>query len=387
MAITDATTTTALPSASPEQLGIDPRALARLYDRIERHIADGRYPGAAVALARHGQLAAARAFGLARLGDADQPAMPAGAGTLWLLYSQTKPVVSCAIWRLIERGALRFHDAVAEYLPEFARHGKGKVTIFHLLTHQAGFPNAPALPAAIWEDHAALRAAVCDFTLEWEPGARVVYHGAASHWTQAMLIEAVAGRDYRAYIREEITGPLGLDSLWVGVPDELHWRVAHIHEPAGDGHTPFTDEQNTPAHWRAGIPGGGGYATAPDLAAFYQMLLGLGALNGVRVVSPRTVQYATRNHTGERVDEAMEMPMHRGLGVHLRGATPAIRGLGSTASPGTFGHGGVGSSYSWADPETGVSFSYLTNSRVPEPWHSQRLDEIATLAHAAVVEL
>ncbi len=386
MAVTGSTTTTALQPASPEQLGIDPQALARLYEQIERHIAAGRYPGAAVAMARRGKLVAARTFGLARLAAAEQPAMPAGDGTLWLLYSQTKPIVSCAIWQLVERGALRFHDAVAEYLPEFARHGKGRVTLYQLLTHQAGFPGATVPPAA-WEDHALLREAVCDFTLEWEPGARVVYHSGAAHWVQAALIEAATGQDYRAYIREQIAAPLGLQRLWVGVPDALHGQLAFIYGSDTPGaHEALTDG-NQPAIWRAGIPGGGGYATAVDLVAFYQMLLGLGALNGVRILGPRIVQYATRNHTGERVDERMGMPMHRGLGVHLRGATPAIRGLGSTASPGTFGHGGVGTSYSWADPETGVSFSYLTNGRVAEPWHSQRLDEIATLAHAAVVEL
>lgn len=375
----------ATPAAELERFGIDVAALARLYERIEGHITAGRYPGAAVALARHGEIVAARSFGHARLADGASPAMPATDETLWLLYSQTKPVVSSAIWQLVERGHLRFHDRVAEYVPEFAQHGKEKVTLYQLLTHQAGFPHARAITPDLWEDHAALRAAICDFTPEWEPGARVVYHGAAAHWVQALLIEAVTGRDYREHIRDAILGPLGLDSLRVGVPDALHARVAHIHDPRADGHTALADGQNTPAHWRAGIPGGGGYATAKDLAIFYQMLLGLGALRGVRLLSPRMVQYATRNHTGERVDEAMGMPMHRGLGVHVRGTTPTIRGLGSIASPSTFGHGGAGTSYSWADPETGVSFTYLTNGRVAEPWHSQRLDEIATLAHAAVI--
>ena len=386
MAIADPARTAVLEPVSPESAGIDPVALARLYARIERHIAEGRYPGAAVALARRGKLVAARTFGLARLAGDGEADRSADAGTMWLLFSQTKPVVSCAIWQLVERGQLRFHDAVAEYLPDFARHGKGKVTLHQLLTHQAGFPSAGVPPAA-WEDHALLREAVCDFKPEWEPGARVVYHSGAAHWVQAALIEAVTGQDYRAYLREQITGPLGLDGLRVGVPDALHGRLAHIYRPGGGGaHQPLAD-RNTPAYWRAGTPGGGGYATAVDLAAFYQLLLNLGALNGVRILSPRTVQYATRNHTGERVDEGTGMPMHRGLGVHVRGVTPAIRGLGSVASPATFGHGGAGSSYSWADPETGVSFSYLTNSQVAEPWHSQRLDEIAVLAHAAVVEL
>jgi CubicO group peptidase (beta-lactamase class C family) len=86
------------------------------------------------------------------------------------------------------------------------------------------------------------------------------------------------------------------------------------------------------------------------------------------------------------VDEDMGMPMHRGLGPHVRGLTPTIRGLGTIASPGAFGHGGAGSSYSWADPESGVSFSYLTNARADEPWHSHRMDKISTLAHAAIVD-
>jgi CubicO group peptidase (beta-lactamase class C family) len=121
--------------------------------------------------------------------------------------------------------------------------------------------------------------------------------------------------------------------------------------------------------------------------AFYQMLLQLGRLNGTRILGPRTVQYVTRNHTGDRLDERFGMPMHRGLGVHVRGSTSTIRGLGSTAAPNTFGHGGAGTSYSWADPGTGVSFTYLTNSQLAEPYHSKRLDEIMTIAHSAVVEL
>jgi len=253
-----------LQSASPESTGIDPAALDRLYAQIEGHIEDGRYPGAAVAMARHGKLVAARAFGQARQAHDGQAPVTADNDTLWLLYSQTKPVTSSAIWRLIERGKLRFHDTVAEYLPDFARNGKGKVTLHQLLSHQGGFPNAN-IPSAAWEDHALLRKLVCDFTLEWEPGARVVYHGWAAHWTQAALIEAVTGQDYRDYIHENITGPLGLRQLCVGVPDELHSQTAFMYSPDENGVHRSLAEQNTPAHWRAGVPGGGGYATPTDL--------------------------------------------------------------------------------------------------------------------------
>jgi CubicO group peptidase (beta-lactamase class C family) len=120
------------------------------------------------------------------------------------------------------------------------------------------------------------------------------------------------------------------------------------------------------------------------MAALYQMMLQGGSLNGTRLFSRRLIEFVTRNHTGDMVDGGMGMPMHRGLGVHVRGITETIRGLGTLASPRTFGHGGVGSSYCWGDPDSGVSFAYLTNSRIPDPWHSDRLDRVANLVHSAI---
>ena len=90
-------------------------------------------------------------------------------------------------------------------------------------------------------------------------------------------------------------------------------------------------------------------------------------------------------HVGDRGDEQMNgIPMHRGLGPHVRGDSDRIRGLGTIGAQATFGHGGAGTSYSWADPESGVSFSYLTNYMAPDPWHSARLDRVANLVHAAI---
>jgi CubicO group peptidase (beta-lactamase class C family) len=115
------------------------------------------------------------------------------------------------------------------------------------------------------------------------------------------------------------------------------------------------------------------------------MLLGKGRMGGARVLSPRLIDYVTRSHTGETPDVQMDgIPMHRGLGPHVRGLSERIRGLGTLAAPDTFGHGGVGSSYSWADPASGVSFSYLTNYVQPDPWHSARLDRVSNLVHAAI---
>jgi CubicO group peptidase (beta-lactamase class C family) len=370
-----------LPAADPASLGLDPGRIEQLYQLIESHIAGGRYPGAQVAMARHGKLASSRTFGWARTQPEPRPAKD---DTLWLLFSQTKVITAATVWTLVDRGALRFDDKVSDYIPEFARNGKGEITLFQVLTHQGGFPTATVPPEA-WADHELLRRTVCDFTLEWTPGSKVHYHGASAHWTAAVLIEAVTGRDFREVIRTELLDPLGLSDIVVGVPAALQERCVDMHQITDRQMTPEAD-RNTAAHRAAGVPGGGGYATAAAMAAFYQMLLAGGTLNGARVLSPRVIQFATRNHTGDRVDENMGIPMHRGLGPHVRGTTPTIRGLGTIAAPATFGHGGAGTSYSWADPDSGVSFSYLTNGRAEEPWHTARLDRISTIAHAAIVE-
>jgi CubicO group peptidase (beta-lactamase class C family) len=371
-----------LDSASPASLGLDGRQLDRLHELVTRHVAEGRYPAAQLAVARHGKLAGVWTLGDARL----EPARAAATDdTLWLLYSNTKVLTACAVWLLVERGALAFTDRVAEHLPGFEAHGKSEITLIQLLTHQAGFPNAD-VPKAAWEDHELLRRTVCGFTLEWTPGSRVHYHGRAAHWTAAALIEALTKTDYRVFIRDQVIEPLGLGrDLYVGLPDREHARAVDMHEPAPDGrgHVKRADENNAEFR-RAGTPGGGGYGTARAMAAFYQMLVHGGALDGVRFLAPRTVAYVTRNFTGDRVDGYMGMPMHRGLGPHARGTTDTIRGLGSLGSPRTFGHGGVGSSYCWGDPDSGVSFAYLTNSRLPDPWHAQRLELVSNLVHTAI---
>jgi CubicO group peptidase (beta-lactamase class C family) len=370
-----------LPTSTLEQVGLDAAAIDRLVDLVSRHIADGRYPGAQLAVARHGKLALFRAIGDARL---DPKRVPARDDTLWLLYSNTKVLTACAVWLLAERGALSFTDTVAAHVPGFEANGKGEITIIQLLTHQAGFPSAD-MPSQAWDDHELLRKTVCEYALEWAPGSRVHYHGRAAHWTAAAMIEAITRQDYRAFIRDEVIAPLGLaDDIFVGLPDAQHERAADMHEPGPDARPARRADENNAALRRAGTPGGGGYGTARGMAAFYQMLLAGGTLGGRRLLSPRTVAYVLRNYTGDRVDGYMGMPMHRGLGPHRRGTTDTIRGLGSLASPRTFGHGGVGSSYCWADPDSGVSFSYITNNRVPDPWHSLRMDRVSNAVHAAI---
>src|SRR5712692_8060896 len=363
-----------LPTSNPRALGFAQKPLEHFDRLIRAHLEEGRYPGAQIALARNGQLALYRSYGDART---EGGRVPASGDTLFLLFSQTKVLTSSSIWALVEEGKLSFMDKISDHLPEFAARGKADITLHQVMTHQGGFPSGD-VSRETWTDHTRMRAEVCDFSLDWTPGSRLQYHPRAAHLTQAMVIEAVTGRDYRDVIRDLVLAPLGLaNDIFVGVPHEHQDRCADT----------YADEKrdNSPEFKAAGMPSGGGYATARGMAAFYQMLVGGGRLGDLRMFSPRLVAYVTRNHTGERGDDAMGgIPMHRGLGPHVRGDSERIRGLGAIAAPQTFGHGGAGASYSFADPTSGTSFTYITNFMSPDPWHSARLDRVANLVHAAI---
>jgi CubicO group peptidase (beta-lactamase class C family) len=363
-----------LPESNLAALGFAAKPLDHLDALIRSHIDEGHYPGAQIALARHGKLALFRTYGNART---ESGTVPATNDTLFLLFSQTKVLTSSAVWTLVEEGKLSFMDKVADFLPEFAARGKADITLEQVMTHQGGFPSGDVTKAT-WTDHALMRAQVCDFSLEWTPGTRLQYHARAAHLTQAMVIEAVTGQDYRNVIRDRVIEPLGLgNDIFVGMPESQQNRCADTYAPE--------PRDNSAAFRAAGMPSGGGFATARGMAAFYQMLGHGGRLGNTRLFSPRLIAYVARNHTGESPDFQMGgIPMHRGLGPHVRGESDRIRGLGTIGAPVTFGHGGAGSSYSWADPSSGVSFSYLTNFQSPDPWHSARLDRIANLAHAAI---
>ena len=383
-------------------VGLDAATLARLEQVIAAHREAGHYPGCQLAIACQGKLLLDRSFGMARMGDGlrveddpwdtgdaqgtDDAALAASPETLWVLYSNTKMLLAACLWRLAEAGALRFADPVAAYLPAFGQHGKEAVTLHHLITHQAGFPHAD-LPAVLWEDMREVLAYYSAVVPEWEPGSRVHYHALSAHWVLALVIEELCGTGYREAVRELVIRPLGLEGeLVMGLEAAHHPRIAYLYEPdpRRPGSLRLRAESLSPMWQRSAVPGGGAYGTARGMAAFYQALLLGGRLGGRQWLSSRTLAYAIRNYTADRIDTFMGMPMHRGLGPHLRGASIAMRGLGDIAPPETFGHGGVGSSYCWGDPTSGVSFAYLSNARSPEPWHSQRMNLLSNLVHAAV---
>ncbi len=327
-----------------------------------------------VALAHRGEVVASATFGRARFGAEERDA---GEDTLFAIYSVTKAIVSAASWILLQEGALRLEDRVVDYLPEFGTHGKDVVRVEQLLTHTSGFPTA-RLPTLDWEDPDRRGAHFAAWQLEWEPGSRFTYHSTASMWVLAALIERVSGVDYRHFVRARITGPLGLSNLHIGLPQGQDHRVPEvvcIGEPMSqetratspvDAPVVTLDmlgHANDPVLRAVGDPAGGGLACAVDVARFYQAILADAEGRGPGIWHAEQIRDACSVRSGDFLDPMTQQLALRGLGVVLAGESGGMwRGFCDGCSARAFGHMGAGGQISWADPETGLSFVFLTNA-------------------------
>ena len=376
-------------AATPEEVGIDSERLETLFARAKLDVDEGVLPSAQVAVARQGRLAGVRTFGEARQGGAEAPATDR---TLYCVFSTTKAVVAAAIWLLLEEGLLRLQERVADIIPEFGTNGKDVVTVEQVLLHTAGFPYAPYHPEH-WGDRSKLLEAFAKWRLDWEPDSLFEYHATSAHWVLGEIIYRRSGSDYRTFIRQRITGAMGLHELFVGLPPEHDGRVAEVRfvgelvEPPG-GWGEVTPEAilgfNRPRVWRVGVPGAGAIASAAELALFYQLLINRGeTVDGKRVLKPETIEFATAVRTKERHrDRVLGIPANRGLSIIVAGddGNAHMRGFGRVASPQAFGHPGAGGQVAWGDPETGISVGYCTDGFVDWLTLGRRMTAISSLA-------
>jgi CubicO group peptidase (beta-lactamase class C family) len=307
---------------------------------------EGGIPACQVAIAVDGELVLFEAFGDCTI----ESRFP--------VYSATKPLVASAIWQLIGDGLLDVSKPVAHYVPEFATNGKDVVTVEQVMLHTAGFPLAP-MRAVEGADPERRLSRFASWRLDWEPGSRFEYHPAAAHWVLAELLERLRCADFRDVIADRITTPLGLPRL-LGIPEDQ--QDGYV-EPAvaDDGERWVIDGLATPAARAAGVPGGGGIATAADLVLFHQALLHdpKGLWDAAVLADAKT------NVRCNLPDPMMGVPVNRSLGLVLAGHDGKHRlrqgGFGKGCSPTAFGHNGAHFQYGWTDPATGVSFAYLNN--------------------------
>jgi len=345
----------------PETAGLDPEKVQALVARAHQEVDAGLLPSCQLAIARHGQVAVFETIG-------------ATPGSRYVMYSATKAFVASAFWLLLQAEKITLDTKVADVIPEFATNGKDVVTVEQVLLHTCGFPYAPFGPPE-WASRDERLAAFARWRLGWEPGTRFEYHGTAAHWVLAELIERVDGRDHRVFLHDEVLDPLGLDDIELGVAPD---RLREVNRPVSCGEPASADELEAVLGVRdlgllvipkeqllmladddalaVGVPGGGGVTSAIGVVRFYQALMHGGPWNER---TRRALTIDVRN----RLPDLRRIPANRTLGLVVKGDDEwsSMRGFGKTCSARTFGHDGAGGQIAFADPDTGISFCYLTN--------------------------
>lgn len=336
------------------------RLRGRVRQEIEFGLQFGGIEGCTVAIGYGNEILWEEGFGAARQ---DTPI---------LMLSITKTVLESALWHLFAEG-LDPETAVVEIIPEFMGGTQPDISIAMIETHLAGFARLPMSDAST-VDRSARLDAFRSWRLETPPGA-YEYNPINGGWVLAEIIDRVAGTDYRTFLRDSVLGPLGLadvHQICLGV-DECDFTEILLHLNYMDGFTPdpalrkpIACGLDTLAGLATGVPAVGAVGTATGVARLYQAYLH----NPKKLWEPALLVKARDRVRVATVDPAGR-PIRRSLSF-VHAGDPAERYgertfFGPTTSERAFGHQGQGGQIAWADPATGLSFAFLTNTVVFPP--------------------
>jgi CubicO group peptidase (beta-lactamase class C family) len=315
------------------------------------------FPGAVVLVGHRGRIVKNEAFGHAVLyADAAgtllpaEQRVPARTDTIYDLASLSKLFTSMVAMRLVEQGRLDLSAPVVTYLPAFASHDKGAITVEQLLTHTSGLLPDPVPP--LWQVPEEQRvSAVLDTTPAAPPGTR--YYADLNMMVAALIAQALTGTTLDVLVREWITAPLTMTSTMYNPPASLLPRIAaqeHQSNPSRGMVRGIVHDENA---WALGGVAGhaGVFSTADDLAILAQTLLDGGSYGHARILSEHTVAQMLTDRTGQ----------HQGLGFELNRQWY----MGALATPYTAGHTGFTGTDIVIDPTTASFVILLTNAVHP----------------------
>ncbi len=339
--------------------------LERTVAAIQRGMDEGAHVGALLHVRRAGETVAELAMGTAR------PGIDMTTTTLMPWLSCTKPITAAAVLQQWERGALALDDPVAKHVPEFAANGKATVTIRHLLSHTGGFPTADGDLAA-----------VCASPLEtdWVPGHRAAYHPRGAFLVLGEVVRRLDGRDFDAYVSEELLEPLDMGDTWLVLAPERYTaygdRVGVMYDTKDPKNPRPIHRLELPDGYAPLHPGGSAIGPVADLARFFTAL----SSGGGGVLSPQTVDDMTARQRAGLVDETFGQIIDWGLGVmvnswHYRKRSTSY-GYGDRAGWRAFGHGGAESSIAFADPENDLVVALICNGMPGEARNHRRTQRI-----------
>jgi CubicO group peptidase (beta-lactamase class C family) len=381
-------------TADPVQLGIDPDRLTRIDNHFQRYVDDGRLAGYQLTVSRRGEVAHLSSVGLADI----EAGRAVETDTLWRIYSMTKPITSVAAMMLYEQGAFELTDPISRWLPEFSEprvYTAGPATkpatvpatepirVWHLLTHTAGltygfhnthvtdeiYRNAGfgfGAPSGL--DLAGVVAGWAALPLAFQPGSEWLYSVATD--VLGRLVEVWSGESLDAYFAANIFGPLDMRDTAFYVPADDLDRLAALYAVTPEIPVKFRYDELGKAAWLKPrwLSGGGGLVSSSrDYLRFCHMLLGGGALDDARLLSPRTVRYMMSNHLPGGADlQSFGRPLFAetrydgvgfGLGFAVTLDPVAYKTLTGTAEA---YWGGMASTAFWVDPAEDLAVIFMT---------------------------
>jgi len=422
---------TPVSDVKPEAVGISSERLERVSAWLNQQIASERLAGASVAVGRKGHLVYHQTAGLA-----DQEGGQAFAeDTILRIFSMTKPITTVAAMMLYERGCFQLDHPVARYIPAFEQTQvwcggaiddvepqATRMTVRQLMTHTSGLTYGfmhqnvvdeayrgrgldqnKAMNLAEWVD------ALAEVPLIAQPGTQWNY--SVSTDVLGRLVEIWSGQDLNTFFKQEIFEPLGMVDTGFAVASDQAHRLASLYRPSNgavmgakspaasplkdrDPGLQLLDEAHSSAYLKMPtfFSGGGGLvSTLFDYCRFCEMLLQGGSLNGVRLLSPKTVEFMRKNQLPDGADmAAMGQPVwsetnYEGIGFGVGWAVvidPVKANI--VASTGEHHWGGAASTFFWLDPEESLYVVFMTQLLPSSTYPLRR--ELRTQIYQALVD-
>jgi CubicO group peptidase (beta-lactamase class C family) len=341
----------------------------------------GVHPAVQVCVRRNGIAVCDRAIGHARgngpRDSADTEKVAATPATPFLIYSCSKAITAFVIHMLIERGLVELEAPIAAYIPGYERHGKGEITVGHVLAHRAGVPNLPreVLDLDNIGDRELLREALCDAKPFAKPGRFLAYHAVSGGFILGEIAERVTGKPINELLAEEILDPLGFQWTNFGIPPDRVDQVALNYVTGPPAPPPLSnlltralgmpldrlvEASNDPRFLTGVVPAASTVTSANELSRFFEIFRRGGELDGVRLMKPETVRTALTEQSHLELDFSLGFPTRFSYGMMLGARVLSLYGRDTQHA---FGHLGFTNILAWADPKRATACAVITNGK------------------------
>jgi len=400
--------------------GFSPERLKRIDHFLQQYVNDGQMNGAVMLVARNGQLVYHKSIGFADL----ENKIPMKNDHIFRIASMTKPIISTAVMMLYEEGKFLLDDPVSKFIPEFKNPvvlekfnaedttfttvpAKTEITIRHLLTHTSGIGYAQigsaeanaiyyknGINGGIGTPFSTLKQIIprlAKLPLFHHPGEAYLY--GLNTDVLGYLIEVVSGMPLDKFLQTRIFTPLGMNDTFFYLPKEKQNRLVKLYRQDNKGTLRLQDSiinQNGTFHRDFPKTTGGTYfsggaglsSTAYDYALFCQMLLNGGEYNGVRLLSPHTIEMMTRNQLGELKmwnNSNLDYRFGLGFGVYTEKSE-----LSYPLAEGSFDWSGMFASHFWVDPKNKMVVVLMRNVWPTQHWNLGQ--KIKPVVYQALIE-